>query len=81
MGICDGGRLKGFPCAPLRSSSVNVTMPFSDRPGEYRTKTVSSETHCLVTGVDAALEQEILDLSKRKRIPNLHQHCRPHDLR
>ena len=36
---------------------------FSNLVGEHRTETVPPEPHCLVTDVEAPLEQNILDLS------------------
>ena len=27
MGKCECGRLKGYPCWPLRPNTINVTMP------------------------------------------------------
>ena len=47
---------------------------FSDLAGEHRTEPVPPEPYCLVADIDAPLEQEILDLSQRKRIADVHHH-------
>jgi hypothetical protein len=47
---------------------------FSDLAGEYRTEPVPPEPNRLVADIDAPLEQEILDLSQRKRITDVHHH-------
>jgi len=51
---------------------MNAT--FSDLRGEHRAEPVPPETHGFVADVDAALEQQILYLSQRKRIPDVHHH-------
>ena len=45
-----------------------------DLRGEHRTKTVPPETHRLMADVDAALKQQILDLTERQRIANVQHH-------
>jgi len=47
---------------------------FPDLRREHRTKPVPPEPHCFVADIDAPLEQEILDLSQRKRITDVHHH-------
>ena len=42
--------------------------------GEHWPKPIPPETHRLVTNIDAAFEQEILDVSQRKRKPDINQH-------
>jgi hypothetical protein len=41
---------------------MQVDAPLSDLRGEHRTKPVPPEPNRLVADIDAALEQEILDL-------------------
>ena len=41
---------------------------FSDLVGEHWTEAIPPEPYCLVADIDAAFEQNILDLSQRKRI-------------
>ena len=48
--------------------------PLPDLRGEHRTEPVPPEPHRLVTDVDAALEQQILDLPQRQRIADVHHH-------
>jgi hypothetical protein len=40
---------------------------FPDLVGEHRTETVPPEPHCLVTDVEASLEEQIFDLPQRQR--------------
>ena len=47
---------------------------FPDRRREHRTEPVPPEPHCFVADINAPLEQEILDLSQRKRITDVHHH-------
>jgi len=52
---------------PLRiRSSLNAM--FSDLVGEHRTEATPPEPYRLVADVDAALEQNILDLPQRQRM-------------
>ena len=46
----------------------------SDLRCEHRTEPVPPEPHGLVTNIDAALEQQILDLPQRQWIPDVHHH-------
>ena len=48
--------------------------PLPDLRGEHWTKSVPPEPHRFVADIDTALEQNILDLSQRKRIANIHHH-------
>ena len=48
-------------CMPM----FHVNAPFSDLRCEHRTKTVPPETHRLVADIDAALEQQVLDLTEQ----------------
>ena len=49
--------------------------------GEQRPESVPPEPHRLVTDVDAALVQQVLDVAKRQREPNGHHHRQADDLR
>ena len=51
-----------------------VKASFPDLVREHRTETVPPEPYRLVTDVDAPLEQNILDLSQRQRIADVHHH-------
>jgi phage terminase large subunit-like protein len=53
---------------------------FPDLVGEHRTETVPPEPHCLVTDVEAPLEEQIFDLSQRQRIAKIHHHREADDL-
>ena len=59
--------------APLRIRPV-LNTPLPDLGGKHRTEPVPPEPHRLVADVDAALEQQILDLAQRQRIPDVHHH-------
>ena len=45
-----------------------------DRGRKHRTESIPQEPYRLVADVDAPLEQNILDLSKRQRIADIHHH-------
>ena len=65
--------------APIRPiAAVDAPPPYFT--GKHRTETVPTETHCLVTDVDAAFEQDVFDLAQRHRIEDLHHHCDAEDL-
>ena len=57
-----------------------VYAPFPDLTGEHGTETIPPVTHCLVTDVDAAFEQDVLDLAQRQRIADDHHHRETDDL-
>ena len=48
--------------------------PFPDLRGEHRTEPVPPEANRPVANVDAALEQQALDLTERQRIADIHHH-------
>lgn len=48
--------------------------PFPDLSRENRTEPVPPEPRRLVADIDASLEQDILDLAKGKREPDIHHH-------
>jgi len=56
--------------APLRVAPVLDT-PLPDLGSEHRTEPVPPEPHRLMADVDAALEQQILDLTQRKRVADV----------
>jgi hypothetical protein len=55
--------------------------PLLDLRSEHRAEPVPPEPHRLVADLDAALEQQVLDLAKRQRVPNLHHHRQADHLR
>ena len=59
--------------APLRKRAM-MNASFPDRGGEHRTEPVPPVPNRLVADVDAPLKQEILDLSQRQRIADIHHH-------
>jgi len=52
--------------------ALNPALP--DLSRKYRTEPVPPEAHRLMTDVDAAFEQQILDLAQRKRVAHIHHH-------
>jgi hypothetical protein len=40
---------------------------------EHRTEPIPPKPHCLVAQVNAALEQEVLDVAQRQRKPDVHE--------
>jgi hypothetical protein len=53
---------------------------FLDLVREHRTETVPPEPHCLVTDVEAPLEEQIFDLPQRQRIADILHHREADDL-
>jgi hypothetical protein len=53
---------------------------FPDLVGEHRTETVPPEPHCPVTDVETPLEEQILDLSQRQRLADIHHHREADDV-
>ena len=65
---------------PVRiRSSLNAM--FSDLVGEHRTEATPPESYRLVADVDVPLEQNILDLSQRQWIADVHHHREANHLR
>lgn len=60
-------------------SSLNAAL--TDLRDEHRAEPVPPEPHCLMAGVDAALEQKVLDLTQRQQIMDVHHHRKPEHLR
>ena len=48
--------------------------PFSDLSSERLTEPVPPEPYRLVADIDTALEQQVLDLAQRQRVPDIHHH-------
>ena len=65
--------------APLRKRPM-MKASFSDRGRKHRTEPVPPKPYRLVADVDAPLEQNILDLSQRQRIADIHHHREPDHL-
>ena len=57
---------------------LNPALP--DLRSKHRAEPVPPETYCLVADDDAALEQKVLDLAQRQRIPDIHHHRQANDL-
>ena len=58
---------------PLRKRPMmKASLP--DRGRKHRTEAIPPEPYCLVADVDAPLEQNILNLSQRQRIADIHHH-------
>ena len=47
---------------------------------EHWPEPVPPKLHSLVTNVDPAFEQQILDVTQRQRIPDVQHHCHPDHL-
>ena len=47
---------------------------FPDFRGEHWPEPVPPEAHRLMANIDAALMEQVLDVSKRERKPNVHHH-------
>ena len=57
-----------------------LNAPFPDLRGEHRAEPVPPEPHRLVADIDTALEQQVLDLAQRQRVPDIHHHRQADDL-
>ena len=54
---------------------------FSYLRGEHRTEPVPPEPHRLMQDIDAAFAKNILDLAQPLRIPDVHHHREPNNLK
>ena len=59
--------------APLRKRPM-MKASFPDCGGEHRAEPVPQVPNRLVTDIDPPLELEVLDLSQRQRITDIHHH-------
>jgi hypothetical protein len=59
---------------------MTLDAAFRDLRGNHRTEAVPPETHCLVADDDAAFDQQILYLTQRQWIPDIHHHRQLGDL-
>ena len=48
--------------------------PFPDLRCEHRAEPVPPEPYRLMADIDTALEQQVLDLAQRQRVPDIHHH-------
>ena len=58
--------------------ALNPALPDFSR--KYLTEPVPPEAHRLMTDIDAAFEQQILDLAQRKWVVHIHHHRQTNDL-
>jgi hypothetical protein len=73
-------RLVQMP-TPLRIAAHARYPLLSDLGGEHRAKPVPPKSDRLLTDVDPALGQEILNVAQRQRVPHVHHHDQTDDLR
>jgi hypothetical protein len=67
--------------SPIRICA-HLADPFiADPSGKLQAKSVPPKSNFLVADLDATLVQNILDIPKRKRKPNIHHHGQTDDLR
>ena len=64
--------------APARIRMV-LNAPFPDLCGEHRAEPVPPEPYRLVADINTALEQQVLDLAQRQRLPDIHHHREAND--
>ena len=57
-----------------------LNAPFADLRGEHRAEPVPPQPYCLMANIDAALEQDILNLAQRQRVANVHHHREANNL-
>jgi hypothetical protein len=58
-----------------------LNAPLAHLGREHRSEPVTPEPHGLVAHVDAALMQQVLDISKLERKPDVEHHCQADDPR
>jgi len=65
---------------PVREGAQSVDAPAPDLGGEHWPKPMPPEPDRLVADVDAAFVQQVLDIPKRERKPDVHHHGQADDL-
>ena len=58
--------------------ALNPALP--DLRREHRTEPIPPQPHRLVANVDAAFEQNVLNLAQRQRVADVHHHREADDL-
>ena len=66
---------------PIGINTELVDTLFADFGGEYRAKPVPSAANRFVADIDATFVQQVFNISKRKRKPDIHHHRQADDLR
>ena len=56
-----------------------INAPFPDLRGKHRADPVPPKSDRLVADVDATLKQQVLDLARRRRIPDAQHHYQADD--
>jgi hypothetical protein len=69
-----------MPLAAGLGAHVLDPLP-ADLAGEHRAESISPKTDRLVADVDAAHEQQVLDVSRGQRVSGVHHHGQPDHLR
>ena len=64
----------------LGISAALVDTLFTDLSGKYWTKSIPPEADRFMADIDAALVEKVLNISKRKWIPNIHHYRQADDL-
>jgi len=59
---------------PLRAPTHRFRSAFPDFVGEVGAKSVDPQANAFVANIYAALVKKVLDISKREREPDIHQH-------
>ena len=75
---CTDEHLVHVPAPTRIGSTLNSSL--SDLGSKHRTEPVPPETYCLVADVDAALEQNVLDLAPRQWVADIQLHREPDHL-
>ncbi len=66
---------------PIRMGTKSLNPFSSDLRGEQWAEPVPPKSDRFVADIDPTLVQKVLDISKRKRKPNVKHHCQADDLR
>lgn len=84
--MIDGARQITEPPVDLHEDLVQVLIPLDETPplreaslagigGETWAKPVPPEPHGFVADADSTFREEIFDVAKRQRIPDVYPHC------
>ena len=67
---------------PAFDVPVRITMnsSYARLRGKHLAEPVPPEPYRLVADIDTALEQQVLDLAQRQRVPDIHHHRQADDL-
>lgn len=66
--------------APLDDLPHGTTSPFADHPCKEGAKPIAPQPDVFMTDIDAALIEQIFDVTQRQRETNVHRHRKLNDI-